>query len=242
MRENGFDRYRLPWRMLTAVVLVGAVAWAIVLWRGPVLDSEARDSSPSAAERGDLSTGLTRYPPNERRPAPDIRGATLDGDRLALADLRGRVVVVNVWGSWCPPCREEAPDLARTARETTDRGVRFVGINVRDNPGAAGAFVRKFDIRYPSLVDTDGTLLLAFDGIIPVSAIPSTLVIDTKGRIAARVIGKTTYTTLLGLLEERSTRNHTDDMSSYASDPLDSQSPNLSDVSVWLTARHVAHG
>ncbi|WP_460834443.1 TlpA family protein disulfide reductase [Nocardioides hungaricus] len=103
--------------------------------------------------------GLTLYRGQEAIPLPQIRGTTIDGQALDLTDLRGRVVVLNVWGSWCGPCRAEAPDLAAVATETATRGVEFVGIDVRDNPAAARAFVRKYQITYPSFDDQNGLVL-----------------------------------------------------------------------------------
>jgi peroxiredoxin len=183
-----------------ALAVIGAVVWIVTV--GPGGSSTADLGSDAPSETAAWETGLSRYRVADRRPAPDVAGSTLDGERLSLADLRGHVVVVNVWGSWCVPCREEAPDLARVARETRAQGVRFVGLDVRDNPASARAFVRRYGITYPSLVDSNGSLLLAFDGIIPISAVPSTVVIDPEGRIAARVIGKTTYRTLRGVIDD----------------------------------------
>ncbi|MBA3266480.1 MAG: TlpA family protein disulfide reductase, partial [Nocardioidaceae bacterium] len=152
------------------------------------------------------TTGLTIYPPDERIEAPDLQGVTLDGELFALTDLAGRVVVLNVWGSWCSPCRAEAPDLAKLARETADRGVRFVGIDTRDTTAAAQAFVRAFNIPYPSIADPDGQVLLELAGIIPVTAVPSTLVVDRQGNVAAKVVGQVSYATLRGLLEDELAR------------------------------------
>lgn len=149
-----------------------------------------------------ITTGLTRWVPANRARLPRLRGRTLDGDRLDVSDWRGRVVVVNTWGSWCGPCREEAPDLRRVSDETRAAGVRFVGVDTRDIDAAGRAYVREFAISYPSLVDDDGGLMLAFGRTIPVSAVPSTVVVDARGRIAARVIGAVTYATLRGLVED----------------------------------------
>jgi thiol-disulfide isomerase/thioredoxin len=180
--------------------VVGLVAIvAVVWWRANSWESPAANTAGSGL---DYSTGLTLYPAGERPAAPKLSGTTLDGNRLALSDLAGHVVVVNVWGSWCAPCREEAPDLARLSRETADRGVRFVGIDTRDNVAAARAFVRNFDIPYPSLVDRDGQLLAEFVHLVPISAVPSTVVIDADGRVAAKVIGRVTYSTLHGLITD----------------------------------------
>lgn len=129
-----------------------------------------------------------------------LSGKTIDGDRMDLADLRGKVVVLNVWGSWCAPCRAEAPALKKASEETYELGVRFVGVDTRDNDGAAKAFERSYGITYPSFRDPDGKLPLGFNGRIPLSAVPSSVFIDRDGRIAARIIGATTYTTLSELV------------------------------------------
>ncbi|GAA1604845.1 TlpA family protein disulfide reductase [Kribbella catacumbae] len=148
-----------------------------------------------------VDTGLTRYAP-DRPAAPRLKGTTLDGASFDLATLRGKVVVINTWGSWCSPCRAEADDLARVARETASGPVRFVGIDTRDNSAAAQAFVRSFDITYPSVVDTDGQVLLAFRRVLPVNAVPATLILDRDGRVAARVIGRVDHSTLRGLVDD----------------------------------------
>jgi len=93
-------------------------------------------------------------------------------------------------------------EAVKTARETAALGVRFVGVDTRDNIDAARAFVRTFEIPYPSLIDDDGSLMLTFNGVIPVSAVPSTVVVDPAGHIAARVVGIISYGTLRGLVDD----------------------------------------
>lgn len=151
---------------------------------------------------GDAGVGLTLYRGKDGIPLPKVTGRTVDGQPLNLEDLRGHVVVLNVWGSWCAPCRAEAPDLAAISKQTSSRGVRFVGIDVRDNPAAARAFARHYTITYPSFDDQGGLVLAQFTGIIPVSAVPSTLVVDKAGVIRARVVGRVEGTTLRGLIED----------------------------------------
>ena len=182
---------------LAALGLVAVIAWQAATWTSP--SSGAHDASGGPA---DAQPGLTLYPPENRSPAPDLQGTTLDGEPFALSEWTGRIVVINVWGSWCGPCRAETPDLARLAREDAGRGVRFVGINTRDNAAAARSFVRKFKVPYPSVEDDDGSLLLNFRGVIPTAVVPSTLVVDRRGQVAARVIGPVTYPTLKGLLDD----------------------------------------
>ena len=139
----------------------------------------------------------------DRVEMPHFEGSTLDGEYFDSADHAGKLLVVNVWGSWCPPCRDEAPGLRRVWEETRDRGVQFVGIDVRDNDAAARAFERKYKITYPSIRTADSAAaMLAFSSILPRNAIPSTVLTDREGRVAARVVGKTTYGTLQDLVND----------------------------------------
>ncbi|MFW6092175.1 MAG: TlpA family protein disulfide reductase, partial [Actinomycetota bacterium] len=114
----------------------------------------------------------------------------------------GEIVVLNVWGSWCPPCRKEAPALQAVHEDLADEGVRFVGVNTRDDEVAALAFEEEFGITYPSVVDPDGRRMLAFRDTLPPNAIPTTLVIDRDGEMAARVLGEITESSLRGLLTD----------------------------------------
>ena len=119
----------------------------------------------------------------------DLTGDDLDGTALSLEELRGKPVVVNVWGAWCDPCNEEQPELNDVSRELGDRAA-FVGINVRDaSVEDAQAYVRAFDVPYPSIYSSDGRALLAFRGEVGPRSIPSTLVLDGDGRIAAVIRG-----------------------------------------------------
>lgn len=139
---------------------------------------------------------------DRHKPGP-VSGKTIDGKPLALDDYAGKVVVVNVWGSWCAPCRSEAPMLADAARDLSGDGVAFLGIDSRDpSESAARAFVRRFDIPYPSIYDQSGRTLLAFRGTLAPNAIPSTVIIDREGRVAASVLGEITRTTLYDLVHE----------------------------------------
>jgi thiol-disulfide isomerase/thioredoxin len=140
---------------------------------------------------------VTTMEPAERKAVANLRGDDLDGKPVALDDYKGKVVVLNVWGSWCPPCRKEAPDLVEASKALASKGVQFIGINTRDyDAGPANAFVRTFEVPYPSVYDPDGDQLLAFRDTLPPTTIPSTLVVDAQGRAAARILGPVTKTTL----------------------------------------------
>lgn len=133
----------------------------------------------------------------------ELTGDDLDGNPVDLADLRGKPVVVNVWASWCPPCRVEQPDLNEAAAELGDR-VSFVGLNIRDgSEDNALAYVRNYDVPYSSIYSADGSALLAFPGTLNPRSIPSTVVLDAEGRVAASVNGRVPTTqTLLALVDK----------------------------------------
>lgn len=191
------DRVRIGRNLAVVLVIVGIAATA--LWQASRLRTQVSDS---ASSRGDMGTGLTLYPGSKGIPLPTLSGRTITGDTLSLRELRGHVVVLNVWGSWCAPCRAEAPDLAAISKETEPRGVRFVGIDVRDNPAAGRAFERNYGISYPSFDDRNGLVLAQFTGILPVGAVPSTVVADRAGVIRARVVGRVDGKVLRGLIRD----------------------------------------
>jgi thiol-disulfide isomerase/thioredoxin len=160
----------------------------------------------SAGEQGFVSADgkVTVLDPAERKaPRAEVAGETVDGDPVSLDDHRGKVVVVPVWGSWCAPCRAEAPMLADAARDLEDDGVVFLGIDSRDpNTANVRKFVERFDIPYDSIYDPDGTTLLAFHGTLPPMAIPSFVFIDRQGRVAGRALDSVTRSTLYGVVED----------------------------------------
>jgi thiol-disulfide isomerase/thioredoxin len=165
----------------------------------------SNDKVGSSGDQGYVAGkgAITTLKASDRKQPGTVSGTTLAGKHVSLRDYRGNVVVVNVWGSWCPPCRAEAPMLADAARHLKKKGVVFLGINSR-NPEQAGpqAFERRYDIPYDSIYDPDGQTLLAFHGTLAPNSIPSTVVIDKQGRVAASVIGKVTRTTLEDLVDD----------------------------------------
>ncbi|WP_405860745.1 TlpA family protein disulfide reductase [Streptomyces sp. NBC_01515] len=136
------------------------------------------------------SDGIATVKKGDRQAAPDLSGKTIDGKTLNTADYKGKVLVVNVWGSWCSPCRAEADNLVQVAKATADKDVQFVGLNTRDtSTEPAVAFEKKYQVPYPSLYDPTGRLMLRFKkGTLNPQAIPSTIVIDRDGKIAARAL------------------------------------------------------
>jgi thiol-disulfide isomerase/thioredoxin len=165
------------------LLLVGALVAAVVL---------AGCSTAPSADNGFTFNGtggrpaVTYDPPSSRGVLPAVSGESLlePGRMISTDAYRGQVVVLNVWGSWCGPCRGEADDLESVARASAPRGVQFLGIDVRDDRDAASDFVRDRGVPYPSLYDQPGRSLLVLRGY-PRNAVPSTIVLDRSHRVAA---------------------------------------------------------
>lgn len=183
-------------RVRILLAALGAVALLALAGCSSGSSSEAAGTSFVA---GDGSIVL--LDPAERVAAPNLVGPTLDGEQLSSAGLAGDVLVVNVWASWCAPCRSEAPSLERLSKAFADQGVSFIGLNTRDSDTSARSFVERFGITYPNVIDRDGVLQLGFRESLPPRAIPSTVVIDRSGRVAARVLGAVTESSLRGVIE-----------------------------------------
>ena len=135
-----------------------------------------------------VTTGISQVATADRQSAPALSGTTLQGQPLSVS-YPGHVTVINVWGSWCTPCREEAPDFAEAYTKYKSKGVEFIGINTRDNDAAAIAYTTQFGIEYPSLQDPDETLVLDLKQIIPATSVPSTVIVDSSGKVAVRALG-----------------------------------------------------
>ena len=146
------------------------------------------------------STSAVVYAAGHRPLAPDFTAATLTGSRLSFSSYRGKVVVLNFWGSWCVPCREEAATLTAVAAQYQPAGVSFLGVDVRDTTASAEAFARSFGVTYPSVSDPSSVITLDFTAVVPIAGTPSTLVIDRTGHVAGAVFGLATYPVLTAIL------------------------------------------
>ncbi len=184
---------------LGAAVAVAAVLAAAGCDGGQIAANDPQSSGQSFVGSSYQSAF---YQPAKRPVAPAVSGTTMTGQRLSLASYRGDVVVLNFWGSWCAPCQHEAPALGTLARQLQVSGVRFVGVDIRDEPDAARAFMQQFDVGYPSLNDPDDDIALLFHSTVPPADIPTTLVIDRSGRIAARIFGEASYRQLKALVDQ----------------------------------------
>jgi thiol-disulfide isomerase/thioredoxin len=181
--------------VLAATVLAGA-ALAVVLLAGWATGGNSGVTDVAGSDSAVL------YSAGHRPLAPDFTATTLTGSRLSFSSYRGRVVVVNFWGSWCAPCRAEAPTLAVTAEQYQSAGVAFLGVDVRDTTASALAFTREFGVSYPSVADSGSQVTLDFTSVVPIAGTPTTLVIDRTGHIAGAVFGTATAQELTDILSQ----------------------------------------
>ena len=145
---------------------------------------------------------VTEYAADQRGEPVRLKGTLFDGTTVSSSEFEGDVVVLNFWYAACAPCRKEAPDLVELHDQFESEGARFYGVNIRDEANTAEAFERSFGIPYPSFQDKDGGILLAMTQFVPPSAVPTTLVLDREGRVAARILGLADKGTLKALITD----------------------------------------
>ena len=185
--------------------MVGLLAVASLLLAG----CSSNDTLANQFKSGDNKNYIagdgtvSEYAAADRGKPVAWQGVTESGSVLSSANLSGVVTVVNFWYAGCAPCRAEAKDLEALYKEFLPNKVQFVGVNVRDTAGTAQAFDRAFGMTYPSIIDNNtGSVVLAFTGIVSPQAVPTTLVVDRKGRVAARILGRLEKGTLKAMIQK----------------------------------------
>ncbi len=179
--------------VLAAAVLTGVLLTVVLVagWAG---------SGNSGVSNVDGNASAVVYAAGHRPMAPAFTATTLTGSKLSFSSYRGKVLVLNFWGSWCVPCREEASTLSAVAAQYQPSGVSFLGVDVRDTAASAEAFAHSFHITYPSVSDPSSVITLDFAAVVPIAGTPTTLVIDRTGHVAGAVFGTATYTDLTAIL------------------------------------------
>lgn len=175
--------------------LAAALAVAALALTGCSSDPLA-DQYRSGSGQGYISGdgAYTVIAADDRSEPVTFEGALDSGGSISTDELAGQVYVVNFWYAGCPPCRVEAADLEALYQEFADEqggaGVPFIGVNIRDKAPQSLAFAEEFGVTYPSILDVeDGSVRLAFAGQVAPTAVPTTLVVDAEGRVAARISG-----------------------------------------------------
>ena len=187
-------------KKLTTLLVAGAAVLALGLsgCSSDPLAEQYREGSNKNYIAGDGS--ITEITLDNRGDVITFSGTTESGEKVSSADYLGNVLVVNFWYAGCAPCRAEAPDLEQVYNEMSPQGVNFLGVNVRDQAATIDSFNKRFGITYQSIIDQDGQAQLAFAAQVPPNAVPTTLVLDAQGRVAARILGQLTDPSILSTL------------------------------------------
>lgn len=148
--------------------------------------------------RAATSYNVIPYAADKRRTPKGWVGSDLAGGTLRSASFNGSITVVNIWASWCAPCRVEQGDLEKVATAYASRDVRFLGVNIRDTSAAARAHVGEFGVTYPSVSDPDSSIAAKYR----VRVVPTTFVLDRSGRIAYQILGPTNESDLVRILDK----------------------------------------
>ncbi len=174
-------------------VLAAGLLCGVVLLSGCANDPLAEQWG-SGKDTGYIAgDGSVTEVPLEQRGAPvEFSGVAETGETITQDAVRGEVAVLNFWYAGCAPCRAEAPDLQRLNEAFAEQGVVFLGVNTRDGAAQATQFATEFGVTYPSILDSAGdrSVQRAFAASIPLNAVPTTLVLDRQGRVAARILGQ----------------------------------------------------
>jgi peroxiredoxin len=181
-----------------ALVALAALTLILTGCSSDPLADQYREGSNKNYIAGDGS--VTEITLENRGEPITFSGTTENGDTVSSSDYLGHVLVVNFWYAGCAPCRAEAPDLESVYQETSPQGTNFLGVNVRDQAATVTTFDERFGITYPSIIDQDGQAQLAFASQVPPNAVPTTLILDAKGRVAARILGQLRDPSILSTL------------------------------------------
>jgi thiol-disulfide isomerase/thioredoxin len=156
----------------------------------PAARPHAGEGGATAARPEDTIAGLAMLlgleTPDEPVPAVDFDLPALDGGRVRLSNLKGRVVLLNFWATWCPPCRAEMPAMDRLYRDLEPKGFTILAVDYKEPLDAVRTYITELGLSFPILLDTAGDV---GDSLYPTTALPTTYIIDRRGQVVARKIG-----------------------------------------------------
>lgn len=180
---------RTQWNIALAVTLLVGLAF--------IAATRVRPEIPAARlnERGAV---VTTPAPRENHPAPDFTLLDLAGAPVRLSDLRGQVVLINVWATWCPPCRAEMPMIQAAYTQYHEEGFTVLAVNQREEPRTVAAYMTQSELTFPALLDRDGTVISAYQA----SVLPSSFFIDKAGVVRAVYRGPMSRSVIAGTVEQ----------------------------------------
>ena len=177
------------WNMVLAtVILAGSLL---------IVTTRVQPQQGASSAVTDIGTATTPAPmPN--RPAPDFTLSTLDGTSITLSELKGQVALINIWATWCPPCRAEMPVIQATYDQYRDQGFTVLAVDLQEDPRTVAAFMQRYQLTFPALLDRDGTVSVSYRS----SALPSSFFVDRRGVIRAVYRGPMPRSVLAGTVEQ----------------------------------------
>ena len=189
---------RRDFRRRAALSLLAVSSFSFAL--AGCTSESGNNTTEGGYQAGDGS--FRQWTESERGEAVVITGTDYNGTAVDTSSLQGQVVVINTWYAACPPCRAEAPALVAVHEANKADGVVFLGINGTDSAATAHAFEREHGITWNSIDDSKGAAIAALQKYVPVRAVPTTVILDAQGRVAARVLGEVNETTLSQLIDD----------------------------------------
>ncbi|NJN16825.1 MAG: TlpA family protein disulfide reductase [Oscillochloris sp.] len=182
---------RQHWHILIGAVLVAGIIWIALTRVQP-------ETTPTVAAADPTAASASTPAPQVGRPAPPFNLETSDGAPVNLVDLRGRVVMVNIWATWCPPCRAEMPMIEAAFREYRDEGFVVLAVNLREDATTVAAYMQQSDLTFPALLDHDGAVGAAYRA----NVVPSSFFIDRQGIVRAVYRGPLPRSVIAGTVEQ----------------------------------------
>jgi len=179
------------WKPLVLILVIGIMAADLFFDQRAIAQSQTETAVQSDL---DLPVGT-----KVGELAPNFTGTTLDGETISLSDLRGKTVLINVFASWCGPCRLEMPHLVEAADQFGDQEVVFVGINLQENPEAVQAFRDEFNVQFPLVLNEDGSLT---NNLYTPIGLPTSWFIDQDGVVRYVFAGAMTREVLQNVLDD----------------------------------------
>jgi cytochrome c biogenesis protein CcmG, thiol:disulfide interchange protein DsbE len=172
-------------------------AGVLILGSMFIVATRVRPQHTTAAPAAATDVVMTPAPLADH-PAPDFTLTNLDGTNIALIDLKGQVLLINVWATWCPPCRVEMPTIQAAYEQYHDQGFTVLAVNLQEDPPAVAAFMRENQLTFPALLDRDGQVSRAYQAV----GLPSSFFVDRRGVIRAVYRGPMPRSTIAGTVEQ----------------------------------------
>ena len=184
--------------MLTLTRNQWNLLFAGVLLFGSIFIAATRVGPPQSTAAPATFSASSAPAPLADHPAPDFTLPGLDGSNVALSALKGQVALINIWATWCPPCRAEMPTIQAAYEQYHDQGFTVLAVNLQEDPRTVAAFMREYKLTFPALLDLDGQVSRTYQAL----SLPSSFFVDRKGVIRAVYRGPMPRSVIAGTVEQ----------------------------------------